>query len=132
MAESQARSVAQLESPICSACQIAMIWYRSIRADSNSAVRLFYCPKCNEIGHSRQKIESASSNTRSFEFASSLTVGNQSQARLISNGDPLATALDEPRDLPRAHDPADRVQGRRRHFSDILAAQRETDRGADR
>lgn len=130
MPESQARSVAQLESPICSACQIAMIWYRSIRADSNAAVRLFYCPKCNEIGYAKQKIQSASANARSFEFASSLTVGNQPQARLISNGDPLATALNESCDLPRADDPADRVQGRRRHFSDILTAQREVDRGA--
>jgi len=68
MAEPQARSLAQIEVPICSACRIAMIWYRSIRADSNSAVRLFYCPKCNEIGRSKQKIESGSSNARSFRL----------------------------------------------------------------
>jgi hypothetical protein len=50
MAEARVRSVAPLEPPICSACQIGMIWYRSIRADPNSVVRYFYCPECNDIG----------------------------------------------------------------------------------
>ena len=62
MAETQMRSVAPLEPPVCPACQVVMIWYRSVRVGSNLAARYFYCPKCNGIGRLEQRIESATPN----------------------------------------------------------------------
>jgi hypothetical protein len=46
LAEFQMHSVTPLNPPVCTTCDVVMIWYRSIRLEPNLVVRYFYCPKC--------------------------------------------------------------------------------------
>jgi hypothetical protein len=60
MVESLKRSVAGLEPPICSHCDVKMTWYRSIRtsAESNEIVHYFQCANCSRIGEVKTKAAS--------------------------------------------------------------------------
>ncbi len=58
MVESLKRSVSGLEPPICTHCDVQMVWYRSIRtsAESDDIVHYFQCANCNRIGEIKTKL----------------------------------------------------------------------------
>jgi hypothetical protein len=60
MVESLKRSVAELEPPICTHCDVKMTWYRSIRtaAESDEIVHYFQCANCSRIGEVKTKLVS--------------------------------------------------------------------------
>ena len=48
------RSVEQLSSPICEACNIPMAWSRSSLVAAEQAImHVFACPRCNGIGETK-------------------------------------------------------------------------------
>jgi hypothetical protein len=55
------RSVEQLTPPTCTACDVTMIWYRSMRpaaqAKPEIIVHYFQCPNCNSIGEVTSKVK---------------------------------------------------------------------------
>jgi hypothetical protein len=59
MVESLKRSIAGLQPPICTHCDVKMVWYRSIRAaaEADEIVHYFQCANCNRIGEVKTKLK---------------------------------------------------------------------------
>jgi hypothetical protein len=52
------RSLEQLTSPICGACNVEMTWSRSALVPAEQAVaHVFICPRCNRVAETKTPVK---------------------------------------------------------------------------